>query len=322
VLIERLEDRFTPSGADVLSYHNNDLRTGANTRETLLTPASVNSPDFGLLASYPVDGQVYAQPLYVSDLRMGDGRLHDVAFVATEHDSVYAFDANDPQAGRGHDGVLWHDSFIDPGQGITPVLSSDIEVTGTIAPEFGITGTPMIDLALRRMYFVTATEESQSGPTRFVERLHAVDLATGGEVVSPALIGSSYFDGDAVVNDTPLQVPGTGSGAVNGVVQFDSTRLFSRPGLVLDTRVPGHPDAIVFAAFGSTQDEEPYHGWLAGWDARTLHLYTLFNATPDGYGGSFWQSGGAPVIDAQGNLIVTTGNGAFDQFTTDTPPGP
>jgi hypothetical protein len=135
----------TPAaGVDVLTYHNDVSRTGANLNETTLTPQNVNASSFGKLFSHTVDGFVYAQPLVVSGLRMSDGKVHNVLFVATENDSVYALDANDPTAGPRHDGVLWQDSFIDPAKGITAVPFQDEDTNG-IFPTFGITGTPVIN---------------------------------------------------------------------------------------------------------------------------------------------------------------------------------
>src|SRR3981189_3616565 len=139
------------AGVDVLTYHNDTSRPGANLNETTLTPQNVNASSFGKLFSYKVDGQVYAQPLEVSQLQMGDGQVHNVLFVATQNDSVYALDANDPTAGPRHNGVLWQDSFIDPAHGVTPVPTQDVESTD-IQPVLGITGTPVIDRATQTLY--------------------------------------------------------------------------------------------------------------------------------------------------------------------------
>src|SRR5258708_33226801 len=140
-------------GTDVLTYHNDVSRTGANLNETTLTPQNVNASSFGKLFSYKVDGQVYAQPLEVSNLSIG-GKVHNVLFVATQNDSVYALDANNPTAGPRHDGVLWQDSFIDPAKGITPVPFQDVE-TNDITPVLGITGTPVIDRATNSLHVVS-----------------------------------------------------------------------------------------------------------------------------------------------------------------------
>ena len=144
-------------GTDVLTYHNDTSRTGANLNETTLTPQNVNASSFGKLFSYKVDGQVYAQPLEVSQVRMSDGKVHNVLIVATENDSVYALDANDPTAGPRHDGVLWQNSFIDPAKGITPVPAQDVENNG-VGPTYGITATPVIDRATETIYVVEPGE--------------------------------------------------------------------------------------------------------------------------------------------------------------------
>src|SRR5262249_19239858 len=147
---------------DVLTYHNDNSRTGANLNETTLTPQNVNASSFGRLFRYTLDGYVYAQPLEVSQLRMGDGQVHNVLFVATENDSVYALDANDPTAGPRHNGVLWQDSFIDPAHGVTPVPFQDVE-SGDIVPIIGITGTPVIDRSLNTLYVVSKVKVQPLG---------------------------------------------------------------------------------------------------------------------------------------------------------------
>src|SRR5467141_1553458 len=165
--VSPIPDTKSPAAlVDVLTYHNDNSRTGANLNETTLTPQNVNASSFGKLFSYKVDGQVYAQPLEVSQLRMSDGQVHNVLFVATENDSVYALDANDPTAGPRHDGVLWQDSFINPAKGITPVPSQDEDTNG-IFPTFGITGTPVIDKSTNTIYVVSVVKEqstSAGGP--------------------------------------------------------------------------------------------------------------------------------------------------------------
>ena len=153
-----LSQTVSPGGTDVLTYHNDNSRTGANLNETTLTPKNVNASSFGRLFRYTVDGQVYAQPLVVSHLRMADGKVHNVLFVATENDSVYALDANDPTAGPRHNGVLWQTSFIDPANGITAVPSQDVGNTG-VGPTDGITGTPVIDRSTNTLYVVSVVKE-------------------------------------------------------------------------------------------------------------------------------------------------------------------
>src|SRR5438309_1088436 len=141
--IELLEDRQLLS-SNVLTYHNDVSRTGANLTETILSPGNVNARTFGRLFSYPVDGQVYAQPLYMANVTLADASVHNVVFAATENDSVYAFDASNPTAGPNEDGILWQDSFTDPARGISTVSSADVNCN-LIRPQIGITATPVID---------------------------------------------------------------------------------------------------------------------------------------------------------------------------------
>src|SRR2546421_10775438 len=192
---ESLEGRWLPSGVspmrdtgssaalvDVLTYHNDDSRTGANLNETTLTPQNVNASSFGKLFDYKLDGYVYAQPLEVSGLRMSDGKVHNVLFVATQNDSVYALDANSPTAGPRHDGVLWQDIFIDPKNGVTPVLSQDVESTD-IRPVLGITGTPVIGRASNTLFVVSRVKSQPKGTggPHFITQFHALDLTSGRE---------------------------------------------------------------------------------------------------------------------------------------------
>src|SRR5262249_10888526 len=152
-----------------LSYHYDAVLSGNNAQETILTPANVNTRDFGLLFTQPVDGQVYASPLYKANLTIAGG-MHNVAFIATEHDSVYAFDA--------YDGTqYWHRRFIDPARGITSLPSAD--TSGNVFPEYGITGTPVIDAATNTLYVVAHTREVVSAVPHFLLRMHALDIATG-----------------------------------------------------------------------------------------------------------------------------------------------
>jgi uncharacterized protein (TIGR03118 family) len=312
-------------GTDVLTYHNDNSRTGADLSETTLTPQNVNASSFGKLFSYKVDGDVYAQPLEVSQVQMGDGQVHNVLVVATENDSVYALDANDPTAGPRHDGVLWQTSFIDPAKGITPVPSQDVENAG-IVPTDGITSTPVIDRSTNTIYVVSVVKEqpTDAGGPHYVSQFHALNLITGQEMDGgPTTIGDTTLHPDgSFTNDTPLSVPGTGAGSADGVVKFNALRELNRLGLALDMNVPGHPDGVVFTGFASDGDIDPYHGWLVGFDAKTLKIVTIFNSTPDGDFGGTWQSGAAPAVASNGDLILGTGNGTFDAFTTTTPPGP
>jgi hypothetical protein len=314
----------TAAGTDVLTYHNDNSRTGANLNETTLTPQNVNASDFGKLFRYTIDGYVYAQPLVVSQVRMGDGQLHNVLVVATENDSVYALDANDPTAGPRHNGVLWQDSFIDPAHGVTPVPFQDVEIND-IQPVLGITGTPVIDRATDTVYVVTRVKSQPKGASgpHYVTEFHALDLRSGKEKDGgPTTVGDTTLNPDgSFTNKTPISVPGTGAGSDKGMIEFNALRENNRPSLALDTKVPGHPDGVVFAGFGSQGDFDSYHGWLVGFDAKTLKIVTVYNTDPNGGLGAIWWGGAAPSVASNGDLIFSTGNGTFDAFTTTTPPG-
>ncbi len=271
----------------VLSYHNDLARTGQNLKETLLTPATVSSGQFGRLFSYPVDGQVYTQPLYLPGVTIPGKGIHNVVFIATEHDSVYAFDADNDLAAP-----LWHVSFLNSAQGITTASAADL-ACGSITPEIGITATPVIDPATGTLYVVAMTEESSSG--NYVHRLHALDVTTGAERAgSPVEIQAS--------------VPGTGNG--NTIVPFEPWLYKERAGLLL-------LNGVVYTAFSSQCDSGNYHGWIIGYhawgyQAESLRQSAVFVDTPNWDAGSFWQAGAAPAADANGNIYVVSANGTFD----------
>ena len=280
-----------PAQVNVLTYHNDLARTGQNLAETELTPANVNMRQFGKLFSYPVDGYVYAQPLYLAGVDIpGKGR-HNVVFVATEHDSVYAFDAD--SAAGANSAPLWQVSFINPAAGVTTVPFQNVFNCTQIVPEIGITGTPVIDPASGTLYVVAMTMETSGGATTYAHRLHALDLATGAERDgSPVLIQAS--------------VPGTGDRG--STVTFIPRNYKGRPGLLL-------LNGVVYTAWSSHCDANTYHGWLIGYDAATLRQVSVYNSTPNGSLGSFWASGAAPSVDEQGAIYVISGNGTFDADT-------
>ena len=280
---------------NVTTYRNDLARDGQNLEESLLTPSSVTPDQFGKLYMQPVDGYIYAQPLYVSGVQIAgcvftDGCVHNVVFVATQHDSVYAFDA-DSNAGV-NASPLWHVSFINPAAGITTVSAPNDEHCTDINPEVGITGTPVIDLSTGTLYVVVNTKENGA----FFQRLHALDITSGAE----------KFGGPVVIQAT---VPGTGAGQAGGQVSFDPLRNGQRPGLLL-------VNGLIYITWASHCDLGPYHGWMMAYDAHSLQQVAVWNASPNGSDAGVWQSGAAPAADSSGNVFLATGNGTFDLNTS------
>jgi hypothetical protein len=286
---------------NVTTQHNDIGRTGQNTAETILTPSNVNANSFGKLFYHVVDGYVYAQPLYMSNLTMGSGTpqagtTHNVIFVATEHDSVYAFDGDGNLGANGK--PLWQVTLLDSAHGAAagarPVLPSDFGETD-IVPEIGVTGTPVIDPATNTIYLVGKTKEN----TAYVERLHALNITTGAE----------KFGGPVTLS---ASVPGNGKGSVNGTLTFDPQWANQRPGLLL-------LNGIVYIGFGSHNDSGPWHGWILAYDAATLKRTGTWCATPNGFGAGIWESGTGltanmpdPTGHPYGYLYSATGTGTVD----------
>jgi hypothetical protein len=266
------------------TYHNDNLRTGQNLNETTLTVSNVNQNQFGKLFSYPLDGIALASPLYVANVSISGQGYHNVVYVATEHDSISAFDA---------DGLsttpLWHVSFL--GSGVTSVPCADVGGCGDIATEIGITGTPVIDAASGTIYMVAKTKEG----AQYVQRLHALDITSGAE----------KFGGPVVLQ---ASVPGTGTGSSGGNVAFDPLLENQRPALLLN-------GATIYIAFGSHNDVAPWHGWVLGYNATTLQQTMKYNATANGNGGGIWQGGGGLATDTTGDIYFVTSNGDFDANT-------
>ena len=263
----------------VFTHHNDNLRTGQNVNETVLTPATV-AAGFGKLFSYAIDGLALASPLYLANVNIPGRGFHNVVYVATEHNSVYAFDAD------GLDTLpLWHVSFLGPG--VTTVPCADVGECGDIPDEIGITGTPVIDPVTATLYVVAKTKEG----TNYVQRLHAMDIMTGSE----------KFGGPVEIQAT---VPGTGVGSQNGQLPFLPLRENQRPALLLN-------NGVVYIAFGSHGDVQPYHGWVIGYNASTLQRVFAFCVTPDNEGAGVWQSGGGLAADAAGNTYFASGDGTF-----------
>jgi hypothetical protein len=279
----------------VVTYHNNLARDGTNTQEYALATSSVKTATFGKLFSCPVDGAAYTQPLWVPGLSIG-GAPRNIIFVATQHDSVYAFDADVSPCSQ-----LWHVNLLDAAHGgtsgETPVPTGDVgSGFQDILPEIGVTGTPVIDLASGMMYLVSKSE----GPVgTFHQRLHALDLVTGNEKFSGPI-------------DIAASVPGTGDGSVGGVLSLDLRDQGQRGALTL-------VNGTVYIVWASHEDHDPYHGWLLAYDAGTLAQVAVFNTDPNGSRSGIWMSGGAPAVDASGNLYLSTGNGTFDG-NSGTPP--
>lgn len=278
--------------AGVTTWHNDLARTGRNLQEYALTPATVSSGSFGKRWSCPLDGTVYAQPLYVANLSINGG-IHNVLYVVTMHDTVYAFDADSPACA-----ILWTRSFISPSAGSGISTQQNVAGCADTPGEYGITGTPVIDPVSQTLYLVAATNESGTN----VQRLHALNLLTGTEPVAAVAISAS--------------VPGTGDGGTT--VTFDPLFQNQRPGLVLTS------DGGVVIGWASHCDvpQAPYHGWMMRYDAASLTQVAVFNDTPNGIAGGIWMSGGAPAVDASGSLYLSTGNGTFDDTNGTAPPAP
>ena len=279
---------WSQAQTNVLTYHNDLGRTGQNLNETVLTPDNVNADDFGELFTYTLDGWVFTQPLYVAGVQIPGKGIHNVVYIATEHDSVYAFDADCNQGANA--APLWHVSFINPAAGLTTVPISIFGFNNP--PELGITGTPVIDPASGTLYVVAKVEDISSSPTKYYERLYALDLGTGA------------FKYGSPVN-IQYTLPGTGSGSSGGKISLDPLYEFQRAGLLL-------LNGTVYIAFASQGDEGNYHGWIVGYDAATLQPVRAFIDTPNGIEGGIWMSGGAPAADPDGNIYCMTGNGTFD----------
>ena len=266
----------------VLTYHNDNSRTGQNLNESVLSPANVTQSKFGKLFSYPLDGQVFAQPLYVYKVPI-DGQNHNVIYVATEHDTVYAFDADNKASS-----ALWSVSFLNSAEGVTPIPSSDLD--SPINPEIGVTSTPVIDGNSGTLYVLAATKENGN----YVHRLHALDITSGAE----------KFGGPVVIQGS---VPGSGSGSSNGQITFQTKIQLQRPALLLSK-------GVIYLAWASYNDHGLYHGWVMAFDASTLHQIAIWNDTPNGERGGIWQSGCGLSADSAGNVYVATGNGTFDAY--------
>lgn len=275
--------------AQILTSQYDNARTGANLHETLLTPINVNAKLFGKVGVFHVDGDVYAQPLYVPRLDIPGKGTHDVVFIATEGDSVYAFDATDDSAAP-----FWHAAFTNAQTGVTTVPAASVEC-GFIVPQVGITSTPVIDPVTQTLFVLARTRERDaSGTNRLWQRLHALDLKTGAE----------KFGGPVAIKAS-LQGPKTLFGLIQETLEFSPLRENPRAGLLL-------VNGMVVLTWASACDVGTYHGWIITYDVRSLKQTGVFSTSPDTAQSGIWQSDAAPAADAEGNIYVLTGNGLFD----------
>ena len=265
--------------ANVLTYHDDSARTGQNLNETILTTSNVNSSNFGMLFVIPTDGKVDAEPLYVANVSINQG-THNVLYVATEHDSVYAFDAD---AGT----KLWQVSMLQAGE-----TTSDDHGCGQVTPEIGVTSTPVIDLNAGPHHTVYVVAMSKDGAGAYHQRLHALDATTGAE----------QFGGPKEIQAT---YPGSGDNSSSGTVTFDPSQYVERAGLLL-------VNGVIYAAWTSHCDQRPYTGWIISYDENTLAQASILNLTPNGNEGAVWMSGAGPAADSNGNIFLLDANGDFD----------
>ncbi len=270
------------------TWRNDNSRSGVNSQEYALTPQNVSTSTFGKLFSCAVDGQVFAQPLWVANVSVG-GKQHNVVFVATENDSLYAFDADSPGCKP-----VWSKasvSLIPSGEVIVPF--ADLQNDNALGPVVGITGTPVIDTVSQTIYLVALTEDSGR---HVIQRLHAIDIATGLERTGSPQIISASVTGAAGYDNS------------NGTISFAPNFEKQRPALLL-------LNGVIYISWAGFLDTDFYHGWLIGYDATTLAQVTVFNDTIDGGRGGIWMSGGGPAADSQGNIYLLTGNGDFNANT-------
>ena len=283
---------------NVLTYHNDNSRTGANTNETVLTPGNVNTNSFGKVFAYTVDGQIYGQPLYVSGLAIPGKGSHNVIFVATMHDSVYALDADSNAGPNG--GVLWQTNFGTSVATPNNDFGNRYGAYHDIRPEVGIVGTMVIDLPTSTIYLDAMTHEGFS----YLHRVHALNITTGAEPpYSPVAASAS--------------IPGTGVGSFGGTLNFDPMNNgLQRVALTLAGNV-------LYVTYTGFADTNPYHGWILGFDKTTLLQLTnyIFNTTPNStvaaYGanageGGLWMGGNGLCVDAFTNIFFEVGNGVFN----------
>ncbi len=289
-LLEALETRRMLS-TNVLTSHNDQGRTGMNSTEVVLTPSNVNTSTFGKLFSYPVQGQIYAQPLYVSNLTIPGKGIHNVVLVVTQNNDVYALDANS-NAGAGA-GVLWHVNMGPAAAMPNNYFGNRYGPYHDINPQVGITGTPVIDLATNTMYLDAFTNDSVGV---YSHHIHALDITTGADLLTPMIVSAS--------------VKGAGVGGNGTTIPFSAIRQLQRPALSL-------LNGVLYVTYGGFADTDPYHGWILGFDPATLQVTKVLNTTPGpstdankGEGG-IWQTGSGLASDGS-RFYFLVGNGDFN----------
>lgn len=280
---------FDSAAAQVTTQRYDNARTGQTLSETTLDVSNVNADRFGKLFTRKVDDQVYAQPLYMPNVRLPNGETHNVLYIATVNNTVYAFDADDPET----EAPLWTVNLT-PADA-RPVKATDVGQNCVPYRDFsdniGIVGSPVIDAESGTMFLVSRAKTASG----FVQRLHALDIASGAERA-----------------DSPVEIvgrtPGSGSGATDGILTFDPAIHNQRAALLL-------ANGAVYIAWASHCDTGPYHGWLMAYDASTLEQRFARTVTPDGHAGGIWQSNSGPSADEDGNLYLSTGNGTASGHT-------
>jgi len=279
-----------PGPADAVLTERGDLtRLGWDSTETSLSVASLESGDFGKRVSFPVDGKIYAQPLYAPGLTI-DGAVHNVVIAATQHDTVYAFD---PNATNPNAAPLWKTSLIQPGARTFDAATDKVVTDGqckSIVPEVGISSTPVIDWATQTIYVMALDVEHGA----LTYRLHTLDLLTGQEKQPSTVVAGSS--------------PGDGIDSVDGVVTFAPREQQQRMGLAL-------VNGTVYAGFSSWCGLSPYHGWVMGFDASNLKQTIVYDDSPNAWGGGLWESEAGITADSHGHIYIVTGNGPYDLNT-------
>jgi hypothetical protein len=264
---------------DVLTYHNDNSRTGQTLHEEVLAPANVTESHFGLLRTLAVDGLVDAEPLYAAGVVIPGVGMRNVLIVATEHDSVYAFNADGTN-------IYWHVSMLGSGE----TTSEAVNGCSQVSPEIGVTATPVIDRQAgpNGTIFVVAMSKKIS---TYIQRVHGLDLATGTNRLTPVNVAATF--------------PGKGDNSSGDTVVFDPKQYKERCGLLL-------LNGVLYTTWASHCDIRPYTGWLIAYDEETLAQTSILNITPNGSEAAFWGSGAGMAADAAGNIYALAGNGTFD----------